>query len=447
MWLFLAAALAAPGRGLATPDGQVVLQWQAPPVPQCEMPNIGPPTRSILSPFGGGAAPDPSELQLIELTDALPLPQLATQAEPVWVSGPSETRLDIVFLAEGYLPKQLDDFRDDVRAAKDALLQMEPYASYANLVNFWMVPTPSGEEGMGDAPDLPRDTAFSCTYGCGGLQRLVCCDKRAVIETGAAALPGFDSLIVIGNDERYGGSGGSDYAASFNGRQALDVIAHEMGHSTFCLWDEYNYGTETEQEVPVPVPNCAYPEEVPWEAWRGTEVESGEVGEYGGCSFTNLVRPTRSSCLMHSLREPYCPVCEEAVIAHLHAPLDAAKRLWAQPDPGEIVLRAGESQAFAVEWTGPVAPQFEWRLRGRVISTDRTVHVDACDVRSGQLTVAAWDPTIRVRDPDIPLLDHELSWDLIVQREGQCEPDGCGCQGTPGPLWLGLIALFARRRR
>src|SRR5690606_26711954 len=115
------------------------------------------------------------------------------------------------------------------------------------------------------------------TYFCGGIERLLCVDTFAVLSAVAEHAPEFDYVLVLVNDPKYGGSGGSVAVASIHGL-AADIVVHEVGHQVARLADEYD--TPTPGYPPCdPIADCFEPnvtlrtarEELKWAAWLEEE--------------------------------------------------------------------------------------------------------------------------------------------------------------------------------
>jgi len=239
-------------------------------------------------------------------------------------SGEPQVRQDWVFLAEGYRPEERDQFLEDVNTNVAYLEGVEPYSRYLSLVNVWALfldSTESGADHLELTPPTYVDTPLGCHYGAYGIDRLIDCDQGAVLSASAFA-PGEDVRVVLVNDSTYGGSGGQEFAVSFNGEEMVHAVVHEMGHSDGDLADEYSY--EISSNPPVwgtKFPNCsASPSDTPWEPW----IESGAegLGAFSECSYTDYFRPTDNGCLMRELQDEFCVVCRESLVRTIYEYLD-----------------------------------------------------------------------------------------------------------------------------
>ena len=369
------------------------------------------------------------------------------EAVEVSISGPSDQRLDLVFLGDGYRQSELDTFEDDVDWIVDYLRDIEPYGAYSGLFNIWRIDAASEDSGVShDESGISRDTAYGCYYGCAGIDRLICCDDSAVMGAVDAAVPGADGVLVLINDPVYGGSGGFNYATSYTGAgDGRQVAAHELGHSLVGLWDEYNYGYDGFDEGP----NCSLSSEGSWDEWYGSQ----GVGAFRECSYNGLYRPTENDCMMKSLLDDYCPVCRQETIYAMYAhPPGLIASI--EPEPGPLETSAGKV-AFEVVTNGPdEGLAHEWTLDGEVISTDADFDL-RCSKGEGELMLRVYDDTPWVRADPYDLLSESAGpWQVTV--EGECTTsveeilDACGCSTSPRPsaiAWILGLALLVRRRR
>lgn len=57
-------------------------------------------------------------------------------------------KMNIIFLAEGFKPSELSEFKDLCDQAKATILGIDPFSSYSNYINFWRVDSPSKTSGI-----------------------------------------------------------------------------------------------------------------------------------------------------------------------------------------------------------------------------------------------------------------------------------------------------------
>ncbi len=423
--------------------------------------------RSILLPEGGGAAvvleeglvrvrvPWPEGASTVALGATTRAPRSAPPAEAVQLAGPSEERLDLVFLGDGYTDDELGLYADDVDRMVDYLLTIQPYEAYSGLFNIWRIDQASVDSGVSHqegGQNLVRDTAYSCFYGCGGVDRLVCCDDSKVLGAVNDQVPQADGVLVLINDPVYGGSGGFNYATSYtDGRVGEQVAAHEIGHSLVGLWDEYSYGYPASFGDG---PNCAeQANATPWEHW----LDQPQVGAFELCSYTNYFRPTDDRCMMNTLQDGYCPVCREQAVLALY---DRLPSLLASSshEEDEVSLPA----ELWVETLGPDdgSQEVRWLIDGDVVGEGAQIAL-SCGPGE-ELTVQVRDPTSWVRKDPKGLLEDQRSWTLLpcegAVDSGESDPPdrpgppgmvpACGCEAGPSWSWIGLwpIVLLAGRR-
>lgn len=444
--------------------------------------------RSVIFPDGGGASATLSRGQIVveipwpesahhavldgrALSPTPPPPPAPGVAVEVQSAGPPDERLDLVFLGDGYAESELDTFAADVDRIVAYLLQVEPYGAYTGLFNIWRVDQASNQSGASHYEQSPadvRDTAYGCYYGCGGIDRLICCDDSAVLDEVRAAVPGYDGVMVLVNDPTYGGSGGFAYATSYTADPyGSQVAAHELGHSLVGLWDEYSYGTTGSAQG---APNCAQDGDAPqWTAWLG----EGGVDAFTPCSYTNLYRPTNNGCMMNTLQDGYCPVCREQAVLAIYEQLPGVI-LSESPAEGVLTLAPDVEHSLSLSTLGPDDGSLSvvWDVDGVDIGEGAEFTLKGC-VSGDVLRARAFDPTAWVRVDEAGVTADERQWSLDTTAcpppgadSGDGGPSGdddsggdgkvgdksrrCGCDGITAPAGLSaaiLAILVARRRR
>lgn len=391
-------------------------------------------------------APWPEGASFVELGGLELAPTLAPpSAVAVSESGPDDERLDIVYLGDGYTADQLDTYAEDVDRISAYLMSIEPYGAYSGLFNIWRIDEASNESGASHydrGQNDARDTAYGCFYGCGGIDRLLCCDDQKVLGAVMDQVPGADGVLVLVNDPTYGGAGGFEYATSYTANPTGSLVAaHEIGHSLVGLWDEYSYGQRWQGSEG---PNCALDgDDPPWSAWVGDQ----DVDAYTPCSYLDHHRPTQWDCMMNTLQDDYCAVCREQAVLAIYEHLP---RIVLSKSPAETEVRVSEATTFSVEALGPDGGglSYLWTLDGEVVGTDASLVVESC--ASGALTLEVWDGTPWVRsDPEGKLRD-TVTWQLDCSgaasdtgdpRRPSPAPDCGGCDTGSSP-WIGLFAAL-----
>ncbi len=262
-------------------------------------------------------------------------PQKLTKA----VSGAQDNRINLLFLGDGYTSGQQSAYNQDVDGVISYMQTFEPYLSYSNFLSFDRLFVSSNESGADKpaacfTPSSFADTALDATYCTSNIMRLLTVNSSKVY-TAAVGNPDWDEIVVIVNDDEYGGAGGAFSTISTNAL-ATDVFIHEYGHTFTRLADEYDY--------PYPgYPNCSDVNGPACEAnvtdvnnrndlkWSyfvtqstpvPTPVDSGYnhlMGLFEGARYltSGMYRPI-NSCNMRDLGAAFCDVCKEAYVLRVY---------------------------------------------------------------------------------------------------------------------------------
>ncbi|MFJ8826159.1 M64 family metallopeptidase [Streptomyces sp. NPDC102467] len=348
----------------------------------------------------------------------------ATKVTPLQRTGPSDGRLDLVIIGDGYTAGQQADFEEDAQAKLDAIFAIEPYKSYKGLFNFWLVDAVSNDSGVSGDPtqDVVKDTAVSSYFFCSDTERLLCVDEKKV-DTYAQQAPDSDIVFVVSNSTKYGGAGYSGLTStaghtgiatmsSDNDRSYL-IGAHELGHSIGLLADEYQYagygtypGPEpTEANTTMRTADDMLNTRTKWYSWLGqNDPSGGTVGAYegGGYYEYGIYRPTENSIMRSLDTDQFNLPGREAMIAGFYR--DAA------------LLTAGTSTARTLHTsstlrvdlaplpTGLSDVKVRWYVDGvevRRAAGQQALKASALGVHKGTHTVTAKavDRTAALRDP------------------------------------------------
>lgn len=371
------------------------------------------------------------------------------------MSGSSPTaanRLDLLIMGDGYRSGDRTKFESDATNIADAFLGVAPYREYRNYIQVTTLFTASADSGA-DHPKCrsdpfaladPRegtvaDTAFDATFCASGQQRLLTVNVAKVLAR-AAASPDWDKIVVIVNDDLYGGSGLPSAMAVSLAPDAVNIIQHEFGHSFTGLADEY--------ETPYPgYPPCsdlgsATPCEpnvtnqknralIKWNSWidPGTSIPTAgdftHVGLFLGARYqsTGFYRP-KFDCLMNHLGAPFCEICRQAFILRLYrgfggipaSGIDMIEPGSETPSPAAAVTTLpGSSLSFSftlLQPDGGPAPSIQWSVDGVAIAgASSTLFVYQPPVGNHTVSVVVADTTTAVRD-DVAALVHRRVWNV-----------------------------------
>ncbi|MFG2137723.1 M64 family metallopeptidase [Streptomyces sp. NPDC048650] len=350
---------------------------------------------------------------------------------PIVQSGPVGSKLDVVFVGDGYTEAQQEDFHADIRAKWAKMTEVEPYASYTDLFNVWAVDAVSRDSGVSGDPtqDVVRDTALGSAFFCDGTERLLCVDTNKV-ESYAAKAPAADLVVVLSNSTKYGGAGYNDVSsqvgydgiatASSDNAQSDQIAVHETGHSLGKLADEYDYGQPGTYSGPEPAEvnlSTLSADEMTgrqqkWYRWIGQESpDGGTVGAYegGGYYQFGLNRPTENS-IMRTLGREFNLPGREAMIAgfYRHASVLTSRVGTARTLSRDDRIRVTPATRARVTWY--VDGHEATAARGRTTVEPGSLGVPA-DGRTHTVTAKAVDPTRAVRTPALRKpLSAALTW-------------------------------------
>ena len=159
----------------------------------------------------------------------------------VHYAGSSSTKLDLVFIPEGYSEKEKEKFHKDCQRVAEYLFEYEPFSDLKSSFNIWGIDAYSRDSGV----DIPGDAIWESTivnssfYTFNSERYLMTTDMKSV-RNYASNAP-YDQIYILANTEKYGGGAIYNYYSitAVDHPSAKQVFVHELGHGLAGLADEY----------------------------------------------------------------------------------------------------------------------------------------------------------------------------------------------------------------
>jgi hypothetical protein len=157
------------------------------------------------------------------------------------VNGPSENKVDLLIVGDGYTQAEMKKFEAAARRLADHLFQVSPFKERAKDFNVWAIALPTEESGVSrPSTGVHHASKLGARYDIFGSERYVLTtDNRALRELAQYAPYEFIEILV--NNETYGGGGifGQFSTAAADNDWANYLFVHEFGHHFAGLADEY----------------------------------------------------------------------------------------------------------------------------------------------------------------------------------------------------------------
>ncbi len=239
--------------------------------------------------------------------------------------GPSDNRVDVVIMGDGYDLEDLNSFEDLAKDVPSMFEHDRVYGEYFKYFNFIAATVFSEEEGL-DGYGREAKTALGAHLIPGPKADHVWVDV-SLVRSMLEQVGEHDGYAIVFVPHGTVGSGGEGVAA-VGGRDPKAVL-HEWGHAFAGLKDEYTDDTSYRGDVEswINVSDTEDEERVPWRHWLEAKVPG--IGVYEGADgrVRGAFKPTASGCMMEG-GDTLCPVCREAVVVQIHQhvdPLDGAQ--------------------------------------------------------------------------------------------------------------------------
>lgn len=354
-------------------------------------------------------------------------------------NGPRSKRINLVFLSEGYTAADMPNFAGHVNGVVNFLFSKEPWKQYRSYCNIYRIEIASNQSGCDNGNTSGaggfRDTYFHSGFNTPSVSQLLTLNSAGTNRAFSllnAHVPEYDVLVVLVNDTKYGGAGGSLSIASTNASSAA-IVEHEIGHSFARLADEYDieYTIYTPSEKPN---NTAQTTRslIRWNHWIDAstplptpEISANDsiVGLFEGSMYrtSGWYRPHNNS-LMRSLNRPCGNVNREQFVLNIYSnisPIDGfSPTTTTRNVTSREVLQFSVSPKIPSE--GP-ALLTSWTINGipQTGESASTFSVNSESIGDGNHTVTATvrDPTSFVRLDSSALLEDSITWSLNMTNQ------------------------------
>ncbi len=227
------------------------------------------------------------------------------------VEGKDSQSIVLGILGDGYTKNEQGSFDKTAKEVANYIISSDPFNQMKGKMNIYSVNVNSQESGAGDSPSDRHNNYFGSCYNNGGIQRLLVANNTSKVKSVAKqAIGQCDAIIVIVNDNRYGGSGGEIITTSTDST-INETVLHEMGHTIGKLSDEYWAGQQYAHESPNMTRSKSSP---PWKDLMG----KNGVGVYPYSENPSWYKPS-NNCKMQYLgkEHPFCPVCQRQLLKRM----------------------------------------------------------------------------------------------------------------------------------
>jgi len=341
----------------------------------------------------------------------------------IMVNGSPDSRVNIVFLGDGYTTQEMGNYIDDVEEVVEGLFNTVPYSNYVNHFNVFAIEVPSNESGTdhpGTASDCGgesnnvfyADTYFDSSFDLYGIHRLLYIQNTsAAFDVLIDNVPNWDIAFVMVNTTMYGGAGGN-FAVFSRAESSTEIAIHEIGHSFVGLSDEYWAGFQYAYEN-TNMTQDSNPTTVRWEPWM---YENG-VGIYPYESPGSDWHRPHQNCKMRYLGPPFCSICSEHTVKTIHSTVNMIENYY--PIDNSIFIEADGVEFFSVTpiLNTPNYISIGWYFNGEQISQSSSIELDALMYSGGQhqLKVVVEDFTDLVRNDSSNILKSEIVWNVEIE--------------------------------
>jgi hypothetical protein len=156
-------------------------------------------------------------------------------------NGPPESKVDLLFLGDGYTAAERKKFEADARRLFERLMATPPFKDRRKDFNAWGLCPPARESGISQpSTRAHRASPLGATYDALGLRRYILTFDNKAVRRAASFAP-YDFIVILANSRDYGGGGifGLYCTVAVDNTWASYVFVHEFGHHFAGLSDEY----------------------------------------------------------------------------------------------------------------------------------------------------------------------------------------------------------------
>ena len=160
---------------------------------------------------------------------------------PIRVSGPSENKVDLLILGDGYTAAEMGKFEQTAKRLADYLFTVSPFKERANDFNVWGMAVATQESGISrPSTKTHHASSLGTRYDIFGSERYVLTTDNRALRDIAQYAP-YEFIEILVNNDTYGGGGiyGQFSTAAANNDWANYLFVHEFGHHFAGLADEY----------------------------------------------------------------------------------------------------------------------------------------------------------------------------------------------------------------
>jgi PKD repeat protein len=296
-------------------------------------------------------------------------------------SSPSQAT-NMVILGDGYTIEEQAKFINDAKKASSEMLNQLPWSNYKENINVFAIKVVSEVSGASLDPNNLINNYFGSSFWSYNIERLlVAWRSNKVWSVLMANTPFYDIGVIMVNDNKYGGSGGS-FAVFSTNENATEIMIHELGHSFVYLADEYWAGQQYAGEKP----NMTQETSPATIKWRDFLNRNG-VGIYPYEESPTWQRP-HQNCKMRFLGRSFCDVCSHELERKL-------QYLSTEPDPDipitffgadNLEIHVNEKINF-FDFSSYSPTSWEWTFEGGMPSSSNEKNPEVSYKNEGRFSV------------------------------------------------------------